>query len=67
MNSIVTAVGNLFGAIGGFFGWKREQATRVNTPEMQANAKGEQDADAANAARKKVEKGDATEIREGLS
>jgi len=65
--AIAELISNGLGAIKEFFGYRREQAGRENTPEMQANAKAAGDAKAADEARKAVAAGDADRIRKGLS
>jgi len=60
-------ISNGLGFLKELFGWKREEANRQNTPEMQANAKSGQDAQVVDDARKTVAKGDADDIRRGLS
>lgn len=60
-------ISNALGAVKEYFGWARERQALNNNPEMQANAKSEQDAKAADEARKKVAEGDTNTIREGLS
>lgn len=67
MIPIVDMISNGFGAVKEFFGWKREQANRENTPEMQANAKSGQDAAVVDQANKEVAEGDEDAIRKGLS
>lgn len=60
-------ISNGLGFLKELMGFKREQANRENTPEMQANAKSEQDAKTADAARKTVANGSTDDIRQGLS
>lgn len=67
MIPVLDIISNGLGALKEFFGWRREKAVLENTPEMQANAKADQDAQAADAARQAVAEGDADEIRKGLS
>lgn len=64
---IIDLISNALGALKEFFGYKREQAVRENTPEMQAAAKGAQDAKVVDQARKDVAEGDTDAIRRGLS
>lgn len=64
---IVEAISNAFGAVKEYFGWAREKQALTNTPEMQANAKGGQDAKTVDAARDAVAKGDTEALRKGLS
>ncbi len=58
---------NGLGLLKELFGYKREQANRVNTPEQQANAKAAQDAATTDQAREAVAKGDTDAIQRGLS
>lgn len=38
MGGILSILSNLFGAIGGYFGWAKQIQEEVNSPEMKANA-----------------------------
>ena len=60
-------ISNAFGAVKEIFGWKREEAQRQNTPEMQANAKAAQDAKVVDDARAAAAKADLEETRRKLS
>lgn len=60
-------ISNGLGFLKELFGWKREQAARENTPEMQGNAKAGQDAKVVDEARDAVAEGDTEAIRKGLS
>ena len=64
---IAELINNGLGFLKELFGWKREEANRQNTPEMQGNAKAAQDAQTVDDARKAVIKGDVDEIRGRLS
>lgn len=60
-------ISNGLSAVAEFFGWRREKASRENTEEMQQNAKGAQDAAAADQGRKDATGGDLDKVRRDLS
>lgn len=60
-------ISNGLSAVAEFFGWKREKANRENTPEMQQNAKGAQDAATVDQGRKDATGQDLNKLRRDLS
>lgn len=58
---------NGLGFLKELMGFKREQAARQNSPEMQGNKKAATDAKTVDEARRDVAEGDTEAIRKGLS
>lgn len=64
---MLEALSNFFGAVKEFFGFRREQAIRENTPEMQAAAKGAQDQTVKDGAAKAIANQDIEQLRKNLA
>lgn len=67
VGKIIEGIASIPSAVANFFGWKRDEANRQNTPEMQGNARAKDDASKVDEARKAVASEDVDEIRRKLS